>query len=190
MKKIYLFLIGAFLISSCKKERLTPVPEQKNHFNHQIFEENKLAPRATFFGFENKSISKKENSTRFISLDGNWKFHWVKNPNNRPTTFHHLNFDDSKWSSIKVPGNWETQGYGHPIYLDERYPFSTKWPNVPQDYNPVGTYRKIINLSKDFLSEDVILHFEGAKAIYIYINGNYVGYSQGSKTAAEFKFEI
>jgi beta-galactosidase len=70
--------------------------------------------------------------------------------------------------------------------LDERYPFTTKWPNVPQDYNPVGTYRKIIQLNKTFLLEDVILHFEAIKAVYIYINGQYVGYSQGSKTSSEF----
>ena len=79
------------------------------------------------------------------------------------------------------------KGFGKPIYLDERYPFTTKWPDAPTDYNPVGTYRKEIVLTKEFLSEDIVLHFAGAKsAMYIYINGKYVGYSQGSKTPAEF----
>jgi len=179
-------LLSLILISSCKQEPLTEVPEQTYHYNHEIFEDNRLEPRASFFAFENESLSGKENSKRFLSLNGDWKFHWVKNPNERPKDFHHLNYDDNDWNFIKVPGNWETQGFGNPIYLDERYPFTTKWPNVPQEYNPVGTYRKIIKLNKEFLSEDVILHFEGAKAIYIYINGQYVGYSQGSKTSAEF----
>ena len=72
--------------------------------------------------------------------------------------------------------------------MDERYPFDTKWPEVPNNYNPVGTYRKVIELQEDFLEgRDVILHFAGAKsAMYVYVNGAYVGYSQGSKTPAEF----
>lgn len=184
-KYISLFLI-LILISSCKNEPLTEVPEQTFHYNHEIFEDNRLEPRASFFAFENESLSEKENSKRFISLNGDWKFHWVKNPNDRPKDFHHIAYDDSDWNSIKVPGNWETQGFGNPIYLDERYPFTTKWPNVPQDYNPVGTYRKIVNLDKEFLTEDIVLHFEAIKAVYIYINGQYIGYSQGSKTSAEF----
>ncbi|MDT0552946.1 glycoside hydrolase family 2 TIM barrel-domain containing protein [Urechidicola vernalis] len=182
------FLIACSLISliSCEKEKLQSVPSQENHFNHEIFEENKLDPRATFFAFENSKVSTKEASSRYLSLNEKWKFHWTKNPKNRPKTFHHLNYDDSDWDQIPVPANWEVEGFGNPIYLDERYPFNTNWPNVPEDYNPVGTYRKVIDLDKNFLKEDVILHFEAIKAVYIYVNGQYVGYSQGSKTAAEF----
>jgi len=166
---------------------MSKVPEQVNHFNHEIFEEHKLPPRATYFGFESEEVRNKENSTRYLSLNGPWKFNWVKDPKTRPTTFHNQNFDDSKWDTIPVPSNWEVEGYGHPIYLDERYPFTTKWPDAPADYNPVGTYRKEIILTKEFLSEDVVLHFAGAKsAMYVYVNGAYVGYSQGSKLPAEF----
>ena len=187
MKHPYLALVCSLVILiSCNQKELNTVAKQEFHFNHQIFEDNRLEPRADFFAYESNNISEKEKSKRFISLNGKWNFHWVKNPNDRPTTFHHLDYDDTEWKKIKVPGNWETQGFGKPIYLDERYPFTTKWPNVPQEYNPVGTYRKIINLNKEFLSEDVILHFEAIKAVYIYINGKYVGYSQGSKTSAEF----
>ena len=186
LKRILLLCCLSILITNCKQNDLTPVTIQKNHFNHQIFEENRLDPRADFFAFENPNISVKEKSKRFLSLNGKWNFLWVKNPNERPTTFHHIDYDDSDWKKIQVPGNWETQGFGKPIYLDERYPFTTKWPNVPQEYNPVGTYRKKINITKDFLSEEIILHFEAIKAVYIYINGKYVGYSQGSKTSAEF----
>jgi len=189
MKKLkYTFLtIILFILYSCNTSPLSPVSIQENHFNHQIFEENKLPPRATFFGYESIEINQKEKSRRFLSLNGSWKFNWVKNPKERPTTFQHPTYNDENWGTIPVPANWEVEGYGKPIYLDERYPFTTKWPDVPEDYNPVGTYRKNIFLDKFFLSEDVILHFAGTKsAMYVYINGNYVGYSQGSKTPAEF----
>lgn len=174
-------------MTHCKRHILTPVPEQLNHFNHQIFEENKLPARSSYFGYEKLQVSEKENSKRFMSLNGDWKFNWVRDPKQRPTTFQHLEFDDSDWEMIPVPSNWEVVGYGYPIYLDERYPFTTEWPNAPTDYNPVGTYRKIIDIDNNFLSEEVILHFAGAKsAMYVYVNGQYVGYSQGSKTPAEF----
>jgi len=186
--KIKLVVFAIYFIAiSCKQEQLTQVPEQKNHFNHQIFEENKLPPRATFFGTESAEIIEKENSDRFISLNGDWKFHFVKDPRQRLTTFQNINFDDSDWGTIPVPANWEIEGYDYPIYLDERYPFDAKWPDAPTEYNPVGTYRKVISLTKEYLSEDIVLHFSGAKsAMYVYVNGDYVGYSQGSKTPAEF----
>ena len=186
MKLRYFLILTTCLILSCNQETLPKVPEQTFHYNHEIFEDNRLEPRASFFAFENESITSKVQSKRFLSLNGEWKFHWVKNPNDRPNDFHHIEYNDKDWESIQVPGNWETQGYGNPIYLDERYPFTAKWPNVPQDYNPVGTYRKIIDLDKEFLIEDVILHFEAVKAVYIYVNGQYIGYSQGSKTSSEF----
>jgi len=187
MRKIGILFIITILFLGCKQAPLDVVAAQTFHYNHQKFEDHKLAARATFFTFENTDISTKENSKRFLSLNGDWKFNWVKDPKQRPTTFQNERFNDSDWETIPVPANWEVEGYGHPIYLDERYPFTTKWPNAPTDYNPVGTYRKKITLDKDFLSEDVILHFAGAKsAMYVYINGEYAGYSQGSKTPAEF----
>ena len=182
---LYSLLLVAF--ASCNINPLLPAPEQVYHYNHEIFEENKLPPRATFFAFESPEIETKENSRRFLNGNGDWKFHFVKDPKERPTTFQNTDFDDDTWKTIPVPANWEVEGYDYPIYLDERYPFETKWPDAPKDYNPVGTYRKEIQLTKEFLSEDIILHFEGAKsAMYVYVNGNYVGYSQGSKTPAEF----
>lgn len=180
-------LLFVAVFQSCEKIELSRIPEQTFHYDHQIFEENKLEPRASFYTFENPNIAQNQASERYRSLNGNWKFHWVKNPDQRPRTFHHSEFDDSDWDSIQVPSNWEVEGYGHPIYLDERYPFTTTWPDAPEDYNPVGTYRKKISLDTNFLEEQVIIHFEGVKsAMYLYVNGQYVGYSQGSKTPAEF----
>jgi beta-galactosidase len=187
IKKILILCCFVSVFTNCKQKDLSPIKAQNNHYNHQIFEENKLAPRASFFAFENSDISDKENSKRFLNLNGNWKFNWVKDPKSRPTTFQNIDFDDADWKTIPVPANWEVEGYGYPIYLDERYPFNTKWPDSPTDYNPVGTYRKEINLTKEFLSQDIVLHFAGTKsAMYVYINGTYIGYSQGSKTPAEF----
>ncbi|MEO8773604.1 MAG: glycoside hydrolase family 2 TIM barrel-domain containing protein [Gelidibacter sp.] len=187
MRLKLLSIIPVLFVMGCKTAPLSEVPEQTYHFNHEIFEEHKLAPRATYFGFENGDFKEKEQSKRFLSLNGPWKFNWVKDPKQRLTTFQNVNFDDSDWATIPVPANWEVEGYDHPIYLDERYPFTTEWPDAPTDYNPVGTYRKEIILDKAFLSEEVILHFAGAKsAMYLYLNGAYIGYSQGSKTPAEF----
>ena len=187
MIKNYIQLLFTLLFWGCVQHSLLDVPEQTHHFNHQIFEENKLPPRATYFGYESSKIEQTQESRRFLSLNGNWKFHWTKNPKQRPTQFQHKEYDDTDWDYITVPSNWEVEGYGYPIYLDERYPFTTKWPKAPEDYNPVGTYRKNVTLTKEFLKEDVILHFAGAKsAMYVYVNGSYVGYSQGSKTPAEF----
>ncbi|WP_226064526.1 glycoside hydrolase family 2 TIM barrel-domain containing protein [Kaistella polysaccharea] len=187
MKLRLLTFIPLLLTMGCKTASLIEVPKQTSHFNHEIFEDNKLAPRATYFGFETADIKDKNLSKRFLSLNGPWKFNFVNDPKTRPTTFQNINFDDTDWKTIPVPANWEVEGYDYPIYLDERYPFTTKWPDAPTDYNPVGTYRKEINLTKEFLSQETILHFAGAKsAMYVYINGNYAGYSQGSKTPAEF----
>lgn len=164
--------------------------KQNLHNNHKIFGINKLSPRADFFAFENKALSTQNlmnSSQYFISLNGNWKFKWVKSPKDRVQNFYDIDLDDSQWATIPVPSNWEVEGYGYPIYLDERYPFTTKWPNAPEDYNPVGTYRHTFNIPKAWKKEDVILHFAGAKsAMYLFINGQFAGYSQGSKTPAEF----
>jgi len=185
--KLSYIIIAFVLICSCKQDPLQDVAEQTFHYNHEVFEDHKLPARATYFASESNDITKKENSKRFLNLNGNWTFHWTKDPKKRPTTFQNKDFDDSDWTEIPVPANWETEGFGNPIYLDERYPFTTTWPDAPTDYNPVGTYRKEINLTKAFVSQDIILHFAGAKsAMYVYINGEYVGYSQGSKTPAEF----
>ncbi|MFH6603155.1 glycoside hydrolase family 2 TIM barrel-domain containing protein [Maribacter algicola] len=188
MKSVHILLVLFFCaIYGCRQKHLPEVPEQVNHFDHRIFEENKLPPRATFFAMEAPEIPLKEESRRYLNLNGDWKFFFVKDPKRRLTTFQNIDFVDADWDTIPVPANWEVEGYDYPIYLDERYPFDTHWPDAPTDYNPVGTYRKTINLPATFLSEDIILHFEGAKsAMYVYVNGEYVGYSQGSKTPAEF----
>ncbi len=163
---------------------------QNLHNDHSVFGVNKLKSHADFFSFETTALASQnsvENSERFLSLNGDWKFLWVRSPKDRIHNFYDTDLDDSKWKTIPVPSNWEIEGWGFPIYLDERYPFTTKWPNVPEDYNPVGSYRHTFNISKEWLTNNIILHFAGVKsAFYLYINGQFAGYSQGSKTPAEF----
>ena len=153
---------------------------------------NKEPARATFFPYESVKVAKtgeSANSKNFQSLNGDWKFHWVRNPNDRPTDFYKNDYDDSKWVDFPVPANWEINGYGIPIYVNHPYEF-TKDPNppdVPDDYNPVGSYREKFNIPKTWDDRRIVLHFGAVKsAFFLWINGEKVGYSQGSKLPAEF----
>ena len=120
-------------------------------------------------------------------LNGSWKFNWSRMPADAPIGFEQPGFDDTGWNEIPVPANWEVEGYGHAIYLDERYPFDAQWPKVPEDYNPVGSYRTNFELPAEWESKIVRLVFGGVRsAMYVWLNGERVGYSQGAKTPASF----
>jgi beta-galactosidase len=136
-------------------------------------------------------------SPYYLLLDGPWKFNWVKQPDERPANFFKTDFDDKQWSEIPVPSNMEMQGYGTPIYTNIRYPFRTDPPRVmgrvPNDWtlskepNPVGSYRKHIEIPSDWNGKEIFLHFDGViSAMYVWVNGQKVGYSEGSMTGAEF----
>jgi beta-galactosidase len=126
-------------------------------------------------------------SPYYRSLNGAWKFHWARKPADRPVAFYEEAYDVSQWDDIPVPGNWELQGYGVPIYTDEAYPFPANPPHIPHDYNPVGSYRRTFTIPADWAGRQILLHFGGVKsAMYVWVNGTEVGYSQGSKTPAEF----
>ena len=128
----------------------------------------------------------------YKSLDGKWKFHWSKNPAGRPKDFYRENYNDSKWAEISVPGDWQLEGYGTPIYSNTRYPFQPDYhklhpPLVPQDNDPVGSYRTTFTVPDNWNGRDIFIHFGAVKsAFYIWVNGKKVGYSQGSMTPAEF----
>ncbi len=186
--KIALLLLAIGLVCACANS--STFHKQNLHADHTIFEVNKLVPRADFFAYESALLANEANpnqSGRYLSLDGSWKFQWVPSPRQRTKEFYRTDLDDSGWDMIPVPSNWEVEGYGHPIYLDERYPFTTSWPHAPKKYNPVGTYRHRFQIPEAWSDQECILHFAGAKsAMYVYINGQFLGYSQGSKTPAEF----
>ncbi len=157
-----------------------------------IVEINKEPARASFFPYESAKLAKADDPTQskyYQSLNGDWKFHWVKNPNDRPTDFYKTNFDDSKWVDFPVPANWEVNGYGIPIYVNQPYEFTTdpNPPDVPDDYNPVGSYRESFNIPEAWGDRRIVLNFGAVKsAFFVWINGKQVGYSQGSKLPAEF----
>ena len=127
----------------------------------------------------------------YKSLDGQWKFKWSKNPAERPKDFYKTDYNVSKWTNIRVPASWQTEGFGKAIYLNIKYPFHPDYPAhpplIPQDYDPVGSYRTTFTIPDNWDGRDIYIHFGGVKsAFYIWLNGRKVGYSQGSMTPAEF----
>jgi beta-galactosidase len=134
------------------------------------------------------AIKAERKASRFYkSLNGNWKFHWVRKPADRPLDFYESGYDVSTWGQIPVPSNWQMHGYGIPIYLNVPYPFPPNPPYIPHDYNPVGSYRRGFTISEEWKGRQIFLHFDGVKsAFYVWVNGEKVGYSQDSMTPAEF----
>ncbi|MHC4394482.1 MAG: beta-galactosidase, LacZ type [Planctomycetota bacterium] len=120
-------------------------------------------------------------------LNGDWKFNWVRKPAERPQDFYKPGYDVSDWKEIPVPANWQMHGYGIPIYTNVPYPFPKNPPYIPHKYNPVGSYRREFSVPAQWKDRQVFIHFAGVKsAFYLWINGQKVGYSQGSMTPAEF----
>ncbi|NQZ24307.1 MAG: DUF4981 domain-containing protein [Colwellia sp.] len=178
--------VSAVLTNSFQASADTRMPWE----NNEVFAINKEAAHATLFPFQsiNESLNNvKEQSDNFLLLNGLWKFNWQRSPANKPLNFAAMSYDDKAWSVIPVPGNWETEGFGYPIYLDERFPFTTTWPDAPQEYNPIGSYRKPFKLPGSWKNKQVFLHVGAAKSsLDVWLNGEKVGFSQGSKTPAEF----
>ena len=128
----------------------------------------------------------------FAPLNGNWKFHWVGRPADRPVDFYKPEYDVSTWDTIPVPSVWELHGYGIPIYTNIRYPWVPERgtpdpPHIPHEYNPVGSYRTEFSVPPAWAGRQTFIHFGGVySAFYLWINGQMVGYSEDSKTPAEF----
>ena len=133
----------------------------------------------------------KKQSMNYMSLDGTWKFNWVANADERPTDFYKTDLDDSKWKNIQMPGNWEMLGYGQPEYVNVGFAwrghFDQQPPAVPTKDNHVGSYRREINIPANWDGKRVIAHFGSVTSnIYLYVNGQFAGYAEDSKVAAEF----
>ncbi|WP_040880371.1 glycoside hydrolase family 2 TIM barrel-domain containing protein [Galbibacter orientalis] len=165
--------------------------QQQNEWeNPTIIDRNKEAAHAQFIVFKNKetALSGKETASSYYkSLNGKWKFNLVKKPENRPENYYEVNLDDSQWKEIKVPSNWELEGFDIPIYTNITYPFPKNPPFVDNKYNPVGSYRKTFSIPENWSDKEVILHF-GSISGYakVYLNGKEVGMTKASKTPAEF----
>ncbi|MFK8008216.1 MAG: glycoside hydrolase family 2 TIM barrel-domain containing protein [Saprospiraceae bacterium] len=161
--------------------------------NPEIFNLGQILPHANFTSFSNvkdffaANNIQKSTSKWMESLDGKWKFHWTKKPANRPKNFFKNDFDVSSWDEIQVPANWELQGYGVPIYVNDRYPFPKNPPHIPHDYNPVGSYKRSFWIPIDWEEQEVFIQFGAVKsAAYFWLNGEFIGYNQDSKTPVEF----
>jgi len=112
-------------------------------------------------------------SQGFLSLNGQWQFQWSENPAAVSQDFYRPDFNDAQWQSIRVPGNWEMQGFGDPVFRNITQPFQAKPPLVPHDYNPTGSYRKHFSLPANWQNKQVFLHMEAARsASFVGVNGN------------------
>jgi len=158
--------------------------------NPAIFQINREPARATFLPFADKRSAIAdlyESSPWYYNLNGNWKFQWSPTPAQRPVDFFKPNFDVTNWKEIAVPSNWELKGYGIPIYTNMAYPFPKNPPYIDHSDNPVGSYRRNFELPANWNNRRVYLHFEGGTAaMYIWVNGEKVGYSENTKSPNEF----
>jgi beta-galactosidase len=162
--------------------------------NPHLFQVNRLDAHNTSIPYSNESEALQcglEPADNYLSLNGTWKFKMVENPSGRLPEFSADNYDISKWQTIKVPGNWQTQGFDYPIYTNSIYPWSKYEnltpPRTPTVYNPVGMYKRSFELPAGWESKKCILHFAGVNsAFYVWINGRYVGYGEDSFTSDEY----
>ncbi|WP_026063125.1 glycoside hydrolase family 2 TIM barrel-domain containing protein [Pedobacter arcticus] len=159
-------------------------------------EENRLPMHASFYVFENleKAIENDwKTSANYKSLNGDWKFNWSENPASLPKDFMQTALDDKNWDVIKVPSNWELNGYGYPIYVNRGYEFENEEktnltpPIVPMQNNPTAIYRKQITIDSKWDGKQIILHLGAVKSnVQVWVNGKYVGYGEDSKLPSEF----
>ena len=186
MKRFILPILAAASMSLC-----AATPEWQDPNVNAV---NRLPMHATFFPYASAESANREtpkNEKNYLSLHGDWKFNWVQNADQRPTDFYKVNYDDSKWGTMPIPGNWELYGYGDPIYVNVGYPwrghFENNPPTVPTDHNNVGTYRKSFVIPADWKGKQVIAHLGSVTSnVYVYVNGKFVGYSEDSKLEPEF----
>lgn len=202
--KIGLLLLSLILLTGgCKKTFIEDYWE-----NPSVIGINKLPAHAAQISYSSEEEALKSsisNSPRYLSLNGKWKFQFADNPGDAPSNFYKKNFNAGSWDDIDVPANWERRGYGNAIYTNLTYPFTPpsqkplrdeyrgnrydliEHPKTPHELNDVGCYIRTFELSQEWKNMQVILHFGGvSSAFYLWINGEFAGYSQGSRLPAEF----
>ena len=189
-------LLGCTVGASAAEEKAAEklVPTFTEWHDLQVNEVNRLKLHTNYFAYENETLAlagQMDKSANFISLHGAWKFNWVKDADKRPTDFYKTDLDDSAWKTMNIPANWEMNGFGVPEYVNTGFAwrghFDQKPPAVPVKDNNVGSYRRIINIPDSWDGKQVIAHFGSVTSnIYLYVNGQYVGYAEDAKVAAEF----
>jgi beta-galactosidase len=194
MKYFYLLLPLILLVSCTDYRDYSDVPfEEKtprDWENPLVNEVNKESPRAWFVPFSGPDEADPDNiwASSFIqSLNGEWAFHISQNPQERPFYFFKDDFDSEDWVTISVPSNWEMHGHDYPIYTNVQYPHAKTPPEIQDHYNPVGSYKRHFTIPDTWEGKKVYLHFGAvSSAMYVWVNENMVGYSEDSKTPAEF----
>jgi len=180
-----IFIFGLSIsVTAQKEEWLDP----------NINEINRAPMHADYFSYESEDGALKgvkERSANFMTLNGYWKFNWVKDAGQRPLDFYKTDYNDKGWSPIPVPGIWEVNGFGDPLYTNIPYPWSNQFANnppiVPSENNHVGSYRKEIFIPGSWKGKEVLAHFGSVTSnMYLWVNGQFVGYSEDSKMEAEF----
>lgn len=163
---------------------------QNDWENEQVIGINKEPVHATFYPLNNVDEAFEDGlkSDWVQLLNGTWKFNWVPNPEDRPMNFYQESFDASLWDNIPVPANWQMHGFGQPIYTNINYPFDKNPPKIDGiNGNSVGSYIRTFTVSENWDGREIFIHFDGvSSAFYIWLNGEKIGYSQGSRTPAEF----
>ncbi len=158
--------------------------------NPEVFGRNKEPAHSTLMPYPDRETAlrcDRFQSDYYRTLNGKWKFHWVRKPAERPEDFYKPDYDVGSWDEIQVPLNWQMAGYGIPYYLNSPYVFEKNPPYIAHDFNPVGSYRKEFEIPAGWEGRRVFIHFDGVEsAFYLWINGKEVGYTQDSRTPAEF----
>ncbi|RYF25226.1 MAG: DUF4981 domain-containing protein [Flavobacteriales bacterium] len=158
--------------------------------NPEVFAINKEKTRSSLLPYASEALAIKneyKSSPYFQSLNSNWKFRWVSKVADVPSGFFKEDFNASSWSTMPVPGNWEFNGFGIPMYINTGFGFSSNPPFINKEDSPTGVYRKQFNISENWDGRKVFLHFEGGtNSMYVWINGKKVGYTENSKSPAEF----
>lgn len=183
------------LFACCLSLLGTAAFAQNNEWRDPNVNQINRAPMHTnYFAYPNEDSALKgckESVENYMSLNGTWKFFWVKNADMRPTDFYQVNYNDKGWDDMKVPGLWELNGYGDPIYVNVGYAWRSQFknnpPEVPIENNHVGSYRKEITIPADWKGKEIFAHFGSVTSnMYLWVNGQFVGYSEDSKLEAEF----
>ena len=187
------FLLAACLAALAGPVLATGADDKKPYWQDiQTVSVNREEPRTDFMTFKDRTSalnSKFEESPYYRSLNGTWKFYFVDSYKQLPANITDPSVDTSDWHDIKVPGNWEVQGFGTAIYTNHGYEFKPRNPQPPQlpEANPVGVYRRDIEIPAEWMERDIYLQLAGAKSgVYVYVNGKEVGYNEDSKNPAEF----
>jgi len=193
-----LLLLGSLGPATAQQTTLAPVPPEIQ--DPDVLRQGTEAPTTAGVPFATQAAAVEGGrfASRYTrSLNGDWRFHWAPDPQSRPAGFYQPDYDVSDWDRIPVPSNWQMEGYGTPIYLNTRYPFKVDPPRVmgtpPDSFtthdarNPVGSYRRTVTVPESWDGRQVFLQFEGADAaLFLWVNGQRVGYSQGARTPAVF----